>query len=403
METVIEDPQASELISSARQGVSLTIDADATEEDVNQTIDEKIAAARARISTTQCLFCSSSSATIEDNLVHMSFAHSFFVPDFEYIADLSGLLTYLGEKVAVGNICLYCGGTGREFRTLEAVRKHMLDKGHCKLAYDTEGERLEVSDFYDFRSSYPDAGERRKKSSKVKENKKLKMEKIGEEEWEDMDGDDGEEADEIVDESESDVDDSEEEEEDLSELEDEYLVSFGETPQQLILPSGTRIGHRSTLRHYSGGGQLVLRRAASEDPDSANAKVRRLLSDKKSALVPRKGNFGAFGGGLEVIKARNAGEARDAGKHVRQYRDQARREHFKTKVGFRHNSQKHFRDPLLQVSLYLRLTDRASADISSSDHLGHSYTLQLSTFVYPHSNSCIMPNVNFVTYKIASS
>jgi len=49
-----------------------------------------------------------------------------------------------------------------------------------------------------------------------------------------------------------------------------------------------------------------------------------------------------------TIKARNRGEAKEAGRHVREFRDQKRREQFKTAVAFRHNSQKHFRDPLLQ-------------------------------------------------------
>ena len=33
------------------------------------------------------------------NLLHMSKAHSFLLPDFDYIDDLDGLLDYLGEKV----------------------------------------------------------------------------------------------------------------------------------------------------------------------------------------------------------------------------------------------------------------------------------------------------------------
>ena len=75
------------------------------------------------------------------------------------------------------------------------------------------------------------------------------------------------------------------------------------------------------------------------------ALVRRLLADKNSALVPTRGGFGAFGQGTQVVKARNAGEAREAGRHVREFRDQRRREEFKTKIAFIHNNQKHFRDP----------------------------------------------------------
>jgi pre-60S factor REI1 len=82
---------------------------------------------------------------------------------------------------------------------------------------------------------------------------------------------------------------------------------------------------------------------SGEDLQSGAAIVRRLLADKNSALVPRRGGFGAFGSGMEVVRARNRGEAREAGRHVREFRDQKRREDFKTKVGMIHNAQKHYR------------------------------------------------------------
>ena len=65
------------------------------------------------------------------------------------------MIQYLGEKVSVGNVCLHCNGRGRAFHSLEAVQKHMIDKGHCKLWYEGDAE-FEYSDYYDFRASYPD-------------------------------------------------------------------------------------------------------------------------------------------------------------------------------------------------------------------------------------------------------
>ena len=66
----------------------------------------------------------------------------------------------------------------------------MLDKSHCKIAYDTDTERLEVSDYYDFSSSYPDAKERkrRSKSKKAQAEDGVEEASIPEEagEWEDM-------------------------------------------------------------------------------------------------------------------------------------------------------------------------------------------------------------------------
>ncbi|KAF7376019.1 Cytoplasmic 60S subunit biogenesis factor [Mycena sanguinolenta] len=320
--------------------VSLVVDADASDSEVNQTIDEKIAAARARLSSTSCLFCSHDSANLDDNLTHMSTAHSFFVPDAEYLIDIQGLISYLGEKIAVGNVCIYCNGKGREFRTLDATRKHMLDKSHCKIAYDSEDDRLEISDFYDFTSSYPDAGMKKSK-------KKSKPSSSVDEEWEDMDDDEGS-ADEVI-EEEDDVEDEEDDDDDSDsdsdDLDDNH-IRYGDNNLELILPSGARIGHRNLRRYYPQ--RFPGSRGKQEDPDSGAALVRRLLTDKNSALVPRKGGFGAFGSGTDVVKARNRGEAREAGRHVREFRDQKRREDFKTKVGFIHNSQKHYRDPLLQ-------------------------------------------------------
>ncbi len=305
----------------------LVISEDATEEEIERTLDERIAAARNRLSSMDCLFCPTTFNSLEDNLTHMSLVHSFFIPDAEYLVDLAGLVVYLGEKIAVGNVCLYCNGKGREFRTLEAVRKHMVDKSHCKIAYDSQKDQLEISDYYDFTSSYPDA-------KKADEN---------EDEWEDV-ADDGEEPDEFVDVE--DTDDKTSSEDEVPESQ----VTFGDSHLELVLPSGARIGHRSMKRYYAqsfrGGSNL-----SEEDPKSGRALVRQLLANKNSALVPVGGGFGAFGRGTQVIKARNRGEAREAGRHVREFRDVRRREEFKTKVAFIHNSQKHFRDPLLQVSI----------------------------------------------------
>ncbi|CAF1701544.1 unnamed protein product [Brassica napus] len=46
-----------------------------------------------------------------------------------------GLLTYLGLKVKRDFMCLYCSDLCHAFSSLEAVRKHMEAKIHCKLHY----------------------------------------------------------------------------------------------------------------------------------------------------------------------------------------------------------------------------------------------------------------------------
>ena len=103
----------------------MTFTEETTEEEILAKIDQKIKASR-RLEETECLFCNNKADTFEDNMSHMTVVHSFFIPDIEYLADIKGLIKYLGEKISVGNTCLHCNGKGREYRSLEAVRAHMV-------------------------------------------------------------------------------------------------------------------------------------------------------------------------------------------------------------------------------------------------------------------------------------
>ncbi|XP_037385892.1 cytoplasmic 60S subunit biogenesis factor ZNF622 [Talpa occidentalis] len=152
------------------------------------------------IPITDCLFCSHHSSSLVKNVAHMTKVHSFFIPDIEYLSDLKGLIKYLGEKVGVGNICLWCNEKGKSFYSTEAVQAHMNDKSHCKLFTDGDAA-LEFADFYDFRSSYPDHKE-------------------------------GEDPDET------------------EELSSEKPLEYDDETMELILPSGARVGHRSLMRYY---------------------------------------------------------------------------------------------------------------------------------------------------------
>jgi len=121
---------------------------DQTEMDL---IDERIKNART-LSLDECLFCSLKSSNMERNLDHMTQEHGFFIPDIEYLKDLEGLIKYLGEKISIGNVCLYCNGKGKSFMTLEAVQGHMRALNHCKLLYDENDD--EYGNFYDFSSDW---------------------------------------------------------------------------------------------------------------------------------------------------------------------------------------------------------------------------------------------------------
>lgn len=230
----------------------LVVAEDATEEDIEMSIDAKIAAARQQIPPTACLFCTSRSNDIATNIRHMTSAHSFYIPDAEYLVDLPGLLGYLGEKLAIGNTCLYCPNGGKEFNSLEAVRAHMRDRSHCKIAYETEADKLEVSDFYDFESSYPDAEKwklkqaermmrrqrREEKRLRKEEKRKAREEQDAAEGWEEVEEGEGqdarmedeEEEEVVVIESSEDEETSSDEDEDVSESEDEDLGDVSLSP-----------------------------------------------------------------------------------------------------------------------------------------------------------------------------
>lgn len=164
-----------------------------------------------------CLFCTHQSEDLVENLKHMSVAHSFFIPDTEYCTDIEGLLYYLGEKVANYYICLWCNDRGKTFYSLDAVRKHMVDKGHCQMLH--EGVALaEYAEYYDYSSSYPDNVSL---SILPIDNLHLTISLSFALQKDGMDIDE-----EVV----PDLLDG-----------DEY---------QLVLPSGAVIGHRSLLRYY---------------------------------------------------------------------------------------------------------------------------------------------------------
>jgi pre-60S factor REI1 len=107
-----------------------------------------------QFSPLQCLFCNVQSTSLDINLTHMSHAHSFFIPDAEYLIDMESLLSYLFVIVAVFHECLFCGSL-RSNKL--AVQDHMRGKGHCKV--DFEDDEHQLKQFYDFSGDVEDAGE----------------------------------------------------------------------------------------------------------------------------------------------------------------------------------------------------------------------------------------------------
>ncbi|KAF0528296.1 C2H2 type zinc-finger-domain-containing protein [Gigaspora margarita] len=250
-----------------------------------------------KLTEVDCLFCAQKSESFETNLTHMTRAHSFFIPEIEYLVDLQGLIKYLGEKISVKNLCLYCNGRGKGLKSFEAVRQHMMDKGHCKIAYERDEDIMEVSDFYDFTSSYP-----------VEE---------GSEEWENID-----------DEWEDIEEDNDDENDDVKILRGDLL---NDDDIELILPSGARIGHRSLRRYYKQN----LRPEENRDSIIIN----RLITQYGSNI-----DYHRRSGGVLLAK----GHAKHAQYYIATFQDKRLHDDFDTRVGIKANKlQRHFRAQIL--------------------------------------------------------
>ena len=97
------------------------------------------------------LFDNHMSSSMEENLEYMWRKYGFYLADGEYLRDPEGLVKYLGAKLQHGHIPLYESGenpNAKQFGSLHAVQRHMIDSGRCKMYYD--GNEDEYADFYDY-------------------------------------------------------------------------------------------------------------------------------------------------------------------------------------------------------------------------------------------------------------
>jgi len=180
---------------------NVIIESEPREKTEDELIEEKIVNAK-KLEITDCLFCRSKSEDLESNVDHMAKIHGFFIPDIEYLQNLEGLIAYLGEKISIGNVCLYCNDKGRTFHTMESVQAHMRDQSHCKLRYEEEIEEYE--EFYDF-SINPDEDPNNPQKGKELE---------------------------------------------LAEKFTKIPAHLDHTGYELVLPTGKQIGHRSLVTYY---------------------------------------------------------------------------------------------------------------------------------------------------------
>jgi pre-60S factor REI1 len=103
-----------------------------------------------------CLFCNYKSPNFSLNVNHMGRFHGMFVPEKEFLVEPENLIKYLHDKIHINHECLKCH---KIVHTPAGIQTHMRDRGHCMIAFESDAELVEVGQFYDFRSSYPDAAD----------------------------------------------------------------------------------------------------------------------------------------------------------------------------------------------------------------------------------------------------
>ncbi|CAI5756126.1 unnamed protein product [Candida verbasci] len=204
-----------------------------SDEGMQESDDESIEEVKA-IPISHCFYCGKNNHEIETNVRHM-YNHGLYIPERSFLIDLEGLLNYLSEMISIYNACLVCGFEGKN---LESIRQHIKSKGHCKIPYETKDEKSDISRFYDF----------------IEEEEKESTErKVG-----------------FLDEPESSA---------LiiyNGVNDNYITcDLDDSGVQLILPTGSRIGHRSMQRYYR---QNILLPQDKQDGQKTQALVDRRFS-----------------------------------------------------------------------------------------------------------------------------
>lgn len=339
----------------------------------------------------RCLFCNYESPTFKLHVMHMTRYHGLFIPEQAYLVDLEGLIGYLEKKITEFHECLYCH---KVRGSTSGIQTHMRDKGHCMIAFDEEEDMIEVGQFYDFRSTYPDSGEDdgdrdiedsnaeshggvRLGSKRSEALKTVASGSDGDQEMQDgEENGDGWETDSSVSSLDS---------EDLTAVPIDHTHAFERLPMhrhhshadprphrtvdgfhshahshhavfhsdyELHLPSGRTAGHRSLARYY--------RQNLHNYPTPAERLERRMIADAAAdsdsegqAIVQNRGRGRQIatrangGSGMVGVSDAKKSEVRAVEKRERK-REQRIRQQFQWGVNKIGNSQKHFRVSLPQ-------------------------------------------------------
>ena len=347
----------------------------------------KSASSASAILLNRCLFCNYDSPNLKLSVMHMSKYHGMFVPEQHYLVDLEGLITWLREKIFELHECLYC----HKFKgSAEGIQTHMRDKGHCMIAFESEEDMIEVGQYYDFRSTYSDQEDSDESMEDISEEShggvKVDSRKVLKTVISDANGDqEMEDGTENAEGWETDSSASSLDSADLTAVPiEDHQHAYERLPMhrhhshndprphraidgfhshahshhaafhsdhELHLPSGRTAGHRSLSRYY--------RQNLHNYPTPSERIEQRMLEDAPSSLDQDQLTAEAISRGRQVVTRANGGEGMlgvtDAKKREVQAvekrdtkRAQRAQKQYQWGVDKRGNSQKHFRDPLLQ-------------------------------------------------------
>jgi len=343
-----------------------------------------------KVPLNRCLFCNYDSPSLKLSVMHMTKFHGLFIPEQPYLVDLEGLISYLHQKINVLHECLYCH---KLKGSMSGIQTHMRDKGHCMIAFDSEEEMIEVGQFYDFRSSYSDHGDDDEDNDELEDVKEdspgvVKLAPKGSRALKTVisssNGDEEmHEGDENAEGWETDSSASSLDSADLTAVPIDHSHAFQRLPlhrhhsltdprphrtvdgfhshahahhavfrseYELHLPSGRTAGHRSLSRYYRQNlhsyptpAERIETRMLRNTVHGSDDEMAVDSDDRRRALTTR-GNGGT--GMLGVTDAKKR-EIQAVEKRERKREHRARKQ-FEWGVNKQSNSQKHFRDPLLQ-------------------------------------------------------
>jgi len=361
------------------------------ETDDNTASAAKVTPRPQTVPLNQCLFCSYESPTFKLNVNHMGKFHGLFIPEQNYLVDVEGLISWLHGKIVDIHQCLYCH---KVKGSAEGIQTHMRDKGHCMIAFEAEEDMIEVGQFYDFSSTYSDPEAEdddaimedfiSETNGGVKADPRKILKTVITDENGDQEMANGEENGEGW-ETDSSVDSLDSADVTAVPIQDRH-EAYERMPKhkhhshndprphrnidgfhshahshhnaafrsdyELHLPSGRTAGHRSLQRYY--------RQNLHNHPTPAErVEQQRLIADSAADGDEDEQTIDSGGRGRQVITRANGGQGMlgvtDAKKREVQAvekrdtkRAQRARKQFQWGVNKVGNSQKHFRDPLLQ-------------------------------------------------------